>query len=357
MLELKIYRKKELADFVASEAFERLPFSPISYHRAWSHAHNPRAKEDDVVLIVVYIQQQLAGYLGILPDDWCVDGKNYHLGWLSTILIHPDYRGKKIAQALLSKACEVYQGRILMTEFTPEALKLYLKSGRFLLGHQLQGFAFYYYFNFGYFLREHQKIKRFFPLISIVDRGVNAVLKGVYSLFKKKVNYRVSLDIDEEIAPFLEGVSGSDFRKKYEDFEWIIQYPWILKGTKKEMDSRYFFSDYDVTFKTFFLKIYDKNQLKTVILFTERNRILKLQYIFGEVDAMVTEAVYQYMIAHQISNIISFDERINAVLKTKFHLYKKVRTRDFLIHKEFAELLPQNVKWTISGGDADCVFT
>ncbi|MWK60467.1 GNAT family N-acetyltransferase, partial [Pseudomonas otitidis] len=76
-------------------------------------------------------EDQLAGYLGTLPDFFMIDGKKQKFAWLSTLYVSEKFRGKKIAQKLLEKAFESYGNNIAITEFTKEAENLYNKTKQF----------------------------------------------------------------------------------------------------------------------------------------------------------------------------------------------------------------------------------
>ncbi len=131
MIHLKTFNKKQLESFVSSGEFQKYDFLPITQHRAKSQIANPKANDDQTLLILAFDDDHLAGYLGCLPDNFKMDNETFCYAWLSTLFISNQFRGKKIAQKLLNKAFDEYNGNIAITEFTKEAESLYNKIGVF----------------------------------------------------------------------------------------------------------------------------------------------------------------------------------------------------------------------------------
>ena len=127
MITLLCLNKKELESFVNSGEYSTFDFLPITKHRALSQIKNEKADDEDVLLTLAFEGEKLAGYLGILPDSFLIDDTIFRYGWLSTLFVSSNFRGKRIAQQLLDKAFEDYNGNIAITEFTPEAESLYNK--------------------------------------------------------------------------------------------------------------------------------------------------------------------------------------------------------------------------------------
>ena len=67
-MEIKTFTVNDLKAALVSEEFWQAPTLPITKHRALSYCRNPRADADDPVLLVAYRDDQVIGYLGILPD-------------------------------------------------------------------------------------------------------------------------------------------------------------------------------------------------------------------------------------------------------------------------------------------------
>lgn len=164
----------ELRAFVMSEAFTQLEHIPVSRHRAVSQSRNPRANAEDILLLVAYDGDELVGYLGLLPDDLHVGEEVYHFAWMTTIWVNPVARGKGVARSLLDMAMEIYQGRILGTDFTEEAKAIYLKTGHFDLLEKYEGIRLYYRFNLSYLLPPKRSFfRRVKPVLQMADAVLN----------------------------------------------------------------------------------------------------------------------------------------------------------------------------------------
>jgi GNAT superfamily N-acetyltransferase len=356
---LKTYNKEELDKLINSGKYESFPFKPISRHRAISHLNNPRASEDDTLLILAFEEEKLAGYIGILPDYLFQNTQKIKVGWLSTIFVHPDFRGQRIAQQLLAEACNQYEDKILITEFTAEAEKMYVKSNRFEYLKPLEGYTYHYRFNLSKILPQKRvSWEKYTPLLKGLDSTMNFLLTPVFRLFRPKKNYSVNSNLDEESLNFIaKNKTNNSFNRNTVEISWIVNYPWVLNGNLN--DDKYLFSSFSKEFKYIFIKIYDENNiLSSLIMLTVRDQQAKLQYKFGDYDHKIcAEIIHQYLIKNKINSLICYDEAINFHLKNKSALYKKVRIRKYQMTKYLGNLLGNNFRFEVSGGDGDCVFT
>jgi hypothetical protein len=67
MIDLKTLNRKKLEEFISSGDYKKYDFLPITKHRAISHLRNPKANDEDILLILAFHNDQLAGYLGVFP--------------------------------------------------------------------------------------------------------------------------------------------------------------------------------------------------------------------------------------------------------------------------------------------------
>lgn len=357
MIEFKTYNKYQLKNLIDSAEFKNFVFLPISRHRGLSQINNPRAKEEDILLIIAFEGEEIAAYLGILPDDFFSENEKIHCGWLSTIFVDPKFRGKRIAQQLLEIAFEAYNGHILITEFTTEAENMYVKTQKFDIQKPLVGMNFYFLFNLQKVLSTKKVLwEKFSPLLKIVDFSANFLLKISYSF--KKINPKESqtFKLDEEISSFIEkNQVENSFKRSIAEIKWITNNPWILVGVNK--DFNYQFSAFDKNFEYLFLKIYKENKLSSVLFLSLRNKTLKLQRLFGTDYEDCANVLLNYILKCKIINFISFDDNINSLMDGKFSLFKKARFRKFMMHKSLTKNLSENFQFNVTALDADAVFT
>ena len=132
MIEIKKILKKNVAELFEISAFWDHEFLSISKHRLLAHFNNPNLKNDDIVLIVAYFNQELAGYMGIFIDKITIDNQETKIGWLSTWWVHPKTKGSGIGREILNEMYSGNNGRIGISQFTPSAKRVYDKSGYFV---------------------------------------------------------------------------------------------------------------------------------------------------------------------------------------------------------------------------------
>ena len=359
MIELKTFNKTELKILINSEEFQNFAFKPITSHRAVSQLNNPRANEDQTLLILAFSENKLAGYIGILPDEIYKNNEIFPCGWLSTLWIHPDSRGKKIAQKLLAKACDEYNGQILVTEFTPEAENMYRKSNYFVYQNSLEGRSYHLLSNLKKILPyKNEKFRNALLFLKVFDFSVNLVLKtSNFNKTNSKLNFKADNKLDKESEDFiLQHYKGNSFNRNLQEIKWIINNPWILSSKIK--DETYHFSDYCKNFEFVFLKIYKNNILDTILILSVRDTNAKLHFIYGNKNTKLTSKVLlQYLRTKQTSNFISFEKDINHFLDKNFFFYKKERNRNFIMHRELQKKLGNDFRFNVSAGDSDAIFT
>lgn len=357
MVTLKTYNSTQLAALIVSPEFHAYPFKPISHHRAISQIHNPRAHAEDTLLILAFLDEQLAGYIGILPDDILCKESTIHFGWLSTLYIDPSFRGQRIGQLLLARACDEYAGHILLTEFTPEAEALYHKSQFFDTLPPLQGQVFHYLFNLNKILpAKNPKWKR----LQYILRGVDIMSNFFLSPFSKikspaVSNYQVSNKLDDEAKNFIATQdTSSDLQRGLPEVAWLLSYPWILPGSK---DPSYLFSDFENSYDISILKIYAGSRLENILIISTKNTTSKLLFCFGVVNDNTSSALHHFIIQKSISSLLSYEKTLNDKLQNMYHIFQKPRQRRFLMHKDMRVSLGTESHLSISGADSDAIFT
>lgn len=360
MISLKTYNKHQLEKLINSNQFKEFPFCPITHHRAISHTKNPNANDSDSLLILAFENDDLAGYIGVLPDNIKLKEQNVHMGWLSTLFVHPNFRGKKIAQKLLAKACEEYNNNIMITEFTPEAENMYAKSQLFVYKNQLNGRSYHYLSNLKKILPSKNKDWSQLQLgLKVFDSSLNSLVKIKNNLQKSnKEDFKVLNNIDDEIKKFIEqNKSKNCFNRSTAEIEWITNNPWIISSSQQSKEN-YQFSAFEKKFEYIFIKIYHESKLDTVLILSNRNGNAKLHFIFGNKNPVsCSNVLHQYITRNNISNLITFEENINMELDKKNILVKKDRYRKFLVHKNLEKILGEDFIYDICAGDGDPIFT
>lgn len=363
MIEIRQLNKKALQAYIDSEEYKTAPNIAISYHRAISHIQNPHADEDDVLLFVAYDGQQMAGYLGALPDDFYdAHGNKHHFAWMSCLWIDPAQRGKNIAASLVKNCFTAWKNRILLTEYTGPAANLYYKLDIFSKLPPLNGRRWYLQSDLARILPpKNNFFNRIKPLLVIFDTASNAVL-GIGNIFKNQgVNLNEVVEISHEMAQFIQkSTSNIGFLTKSNIIQWMLQHPWLVQS-KPTMDSvRYYFSSVADQFvsKAFIIQN-DKNQITGFMLIIVRDGHLKIPVLhydcsIAEVAKVVKSIIRQY----QVKTFTLYHPELIHHLqsKTVFFSFSKSIVRKYLISTVFwAEL--DHIAVPLSDGDGDAAFT
>lgn len=366
MIEIKAFDKVKLKALIDSPEFLRFPFLPISPHRAISHIHNPRAGERDVLLLIAFDDGNIAGYLGVLPD-WIFDrkGNKHTCGWLSCMWVDEKYRGQGISKKLVSEALKAWDQKILVTEFTYAAKRLYDKTGAFKDLQIIDGIRLYIRSDLSRLLpprgRFYQNLQ---PLWRVTDTVVNLLLDRRFLFFSKKhLFHQECIDrIDDEASVFIKDRQENQlFRRTKSELEWILNYPWVISAQADEISKKYHFSSVADLFEFKPLKLRDKKgKLIALILFARRDAALKIPYCYfdpPDID-IVMDCIRWYLIHWRIKTATLFHPLLVQAFRDQKSpaIFKKTVKRHYIISKVFDQF-PSSEKSVIQDGDADCAFT
>ncbi|MGR3854349.1 GNAT family N-acetyltransferase [Chryseobacterium indologenes] len=358
MIALKTFNRKELEDFISSGAFRQYDFLPVTRHRALSHIQNPKAADEDTLLILAFYEDKLIGYVGCFPDCFIIDGKEIRYAWLSTLYVNPEYRKKRPAKALLKKVFEEYEGRIAITEFTKEAEALYNIMGVFEYVFPKEGKRYYFRTDAAKMIPEKKRgTQPLKPLFQILDAAANGVI-SIKNLAAPKPDFKYEVldHIDKESADFMNRFPGM---RNADEINTFINYPWVLEGKK---DERYFFSSFADSFKYFWIKILNKNnKITSCFLLQLRDGYLKIPYLFtdGNFDEVIRFLQY-FIVSHKVKGFTSYQTALNREIqqsKVFSLIYQRDFHREYLFHKDLLELLPKNFNPHYQDGDGDCMMT
>ena len=366
MIEIRMLNKEQLLRFINDPEFHSMKILPISRHRALSHIQNPRLNDDDILLLMAFKDKELVGYSGVLPDKVYLTGQPEKCGWLSCLWIDPKERGAGIARMLLEKAFEQWENRILVTEFTESAKRLYDKMNVFNDLQINKGIRLYLRSDLQTLLPPKKEFfGKIVPLLKVLDVITNLFFDIRFLFWRKKItasNYEFVKYIDQEIEHFIADKQQNQlFKRRAAELNWIIKNPWVLSAPKQDKESqKYHFSSTDKSFDFYALKVRNKdNRLVAFMLFSKRNNRLKLPYCYYEPDHFktVVEVIQSHLIQWSISTFTTFHRELVQHLKEHKTpaLLKREIKRHYLISKFFN--VPEKVSFEIQDGDADCIFT
>lgn len=369
---VKVFHK-DLYNFISQDKFKYSKYLPISKIRAWSHQHNPRANADDLVLVLVYEEGEMTGYLGVLPDDlYFLNSADIyekeHVGWLSCMWVNPELRGKGIAKTLIQTVFEAWNYRILVTEFTPAAKGLYDRTAQFLDFSKPEGLRLYLRMNLAYLLPAQNPVKweKFVPIFSIFDKVFN-FFNNIRFLVNKKpeVSFVYLTEPDLDVQNFIEAVRNKNeiARRNTEDLKWIINYPWLQSGVAENEESkRYHFSSVSNHFSFLNIKVLDDNKkLIGFLILSVRDQNMKLPYCYfipGK-EKNIIEVIEYHLVKLKINMLTVFQPALVEYWKKNSgkQFLKRKMNRHYIISKVFENQLLNQKEIIFQDGDADAAFT
>lgn len=363
-MEIKYYTTGTILEFVSSEHFSKLKHFPISKHRALSYAHNPRAAASDKILFVAWENDEVAGYLGALPEKIFYHGEWKRMSWLSCFWIDPKYRGKNISKELFDLAMQGWDNTAMITNMKPGTLKIYERMGYFHDPVSRVGIRGYLRFNLAEILPPRggifARIKPVFQLSDFILNLANAIRLVFYPGYKTDPSLRY--DYVEEIGPETEEFinicnSSYSIKRGKPELEWINRYPWVLEQEEDADSRRYYFSS--VSKRFFYQNIEFRNEsgkISAFLMLSIRNNHLTVPYAFflNGMESVLVRFLFNTMLDYQLNMLTVFHPQLSEVIrKTRSpFLYKKKIIRPYFIPKtlDFPEPAFQD-------GDGDCVFT
>ncbi len=367
MIHISKLNRDELQTLIQSPEYQDLPFLPISAHRAISHIHNPRADRDDILLLLAYAEERLVGYLGVLAD-WIFDlqGQKSKCGWLSCMWIDASQRGKGISKQLVRSALEAWDEKILVTEFTYPAQRLYEKIGAFKDLQKIEGIRLYIRSDLSKLLPpKGPHYRTFTPMWRIMDDVLNGLLDWRLRFVRTKSSLRtVYVDrIDDEIATFIETRQEDQiFKRGGQELDWILSYPWIVEASAATSESKkYHFSSIAQRFAFAPVKCYNSDdKLVAFLMFALRDNALKVPYCYLHDDYLheVKSCIEDHILKWRISTCTLFHPKLVKLIgqSSTLALTKKPMRRHYIISKVFKDFSADQ-DYQIQDGDADCAFT
>ncbi len=366
-MKFELLNKEKLELFINSALFSTLKNLPISKHRALSQLLNPRAEKEDILLILAYDQGELVGYAGVLPDLlFSQTGNAIKFGWLSCIWVDDSKRGKKNGGKLLEMALEAWKGYLIAADYAPETERMYSKTEVFAKPIKRSGIRLYIRMNLHVILPPKKLVyQKTTPILLLADKFINT-LKQLHRLpTNRKTSFLQSVVvtvIDDEILNFISTFRDAPlFQRGINELNWILHHPWILSSSADEDSRRYYFSSVDKSFDFYAIKLQNsRNELVAFLIFSKRNRTLKLPfcYIQKDVLAEVAQTIEEYIIKWRVDTFTSFHPELAGylALNSNVAIFKKDVTRYYMVTHTMDELI-RVLSNDIQDGDGDCAFT
>ncbi|HOS83486.1 MAG TPA: hypothetical protein PK199_01085 [Bacteroidales bacterium] len=367
MVEIKLFNKSQLFEYIYSSDFGNSNCIPITIHRALSQFKNTKLHEEDVILLIAFCNGNVIGYLGVLPDILSFNNNVIRIGWLSCLRVSDEFRGNGISYNLIIKALELWDNKLLTSDYVSYTKKIYDKTKLFnLKPYVKKGIRLYLKSDMQNILPPKKPfLSKFLFLFKILDFILNAFLNLRILLFYKfhtNFDFEYTNYADDEINDFIKSKQNNQlFKKDKNDLNWIIQNPWVLSEDKKSnLNKKYYFSSTVNLFRFHLIKIKNKRkELVGVILFSEKDKSLKIPYIYHNNIDCIIETIYFHVHVWKIKTLTTFNiEIVEGLKKGKSHpeVLKKEIIRNYIVSNPLSEYLfsPEII---IQDGDGDSVFT
>lgn len=370
-MHFKSLQLRELKEYVCSDAYTQSDYIAISKQRALSQERNPRAKPEDVVLVLVYEAEELVAYLGVFADDLHFEQGIEHVGWLSCMWVNPKMRGKGIAKQLLQTVLEAWEYKILVTEFTPAAKGLYDRSRHFVDLAKPKGWRGYLRPNLATLLpKKSLHWQKWQPLLKIADAVLSLPnvlrlwLHGRPSIEKQGYSFEYLAELDDEAWTFIQAQqNGELIHRNREELNWLLRNPWLLQAPLQDRNAkRYHFSSVASTFYFLAIKLYNpKLEVVAVIIMSYRAGAVKLPYVYVQtgMEEILWQLIDQHLLAMRAETLTVFQPLLVSILPLRKHPFFRLRAfqRHYIISKVMQETLKATNTIILQDGDADAAFT
>lgn len=356
----------ELPGFVDSSLWQQLEPKPITRLRAISQFQNPRAKKDDIALIIAYENNQLLGVVGLLPN--LINGQAQLVVNSNTCWWADPVKGKQIAVPLFLKALARCNQRMFMTNCTPHTLSILQKTNWFNFPQTTPGRRGFLRFNL------HEVIPTKLPktiklktALKIVDSILNFLLTPVQLINQHRFTKNVPhVEYFNSTTPsmieYIEQNSGNEFiRRTGPELEWIVKFPWVTekKANQKQEPVEYPFSHIVRKFEQYFVKISVSDKTIGLLLISIRDGHMKIPYAYlhEENAPQVLQVIYQQAVIKKVVTLTVFYPKLSTFMDSVPHPFvfmKKIK-RLMAISKQITHLYETYPE--IQDGDGDVVFT
>lgn len=348
----------EIPWLLNTDLYRNMPVKPISVPRALSYYNNPRADEGDIVIYVLFVEEQMVGFRTILPDWVFKSHEKIKFGWCSGNWISPQYRRNGYSSLILEEALNDWNKKLMYTNFAPASHMLFNKTQRFRLLVQRVRYRFFANIDLQNFLRYKHYWCFLKPFIPVLNAGVEIAAKIKYFYFKPYDLSHLIIDVHSRMPDTFMNYAVTEnslYSRREREFLWAEQYPW-LSSAEEASDIDYPFSLYEQQFEKFFIEIKDKKGNAAHLMLSARSGNLKLLYFFDA--GLQAEAAMFLMNFCYHQKFKTFTLMDNELLQSIIRLRKPfIGSRKFNMGIYTSFSLPIDPHAKIHDGDGDYMFT
>jgi len=360
-LEIQKIRLKDLESFVQSETFKQFTIIPITDLRVKSYINNPKAQPDDFVLYLGFVEKQLVAFRTLFADDIKSQNKKVRFAWCSGNWVHPDFRRKGFSERLLQEALNDWNGKLMFTNYAPNSQKLYLKSGKFKVIHQFQGFRGYLFpktRKLVHVARKNKLIKVLFSVIDFVISAFTSVRLWFFSMGENPDIIFETTQFPDEMCFKINPNHSMKylFNRGEAELKWIFKYPWIY-DSEDFVSGKYPFSSWSKSFSYYTIKTVVKNRLVGFFIFSVREGHLKTLYfnIPPGIEKEVAKYLKKFCAEKKIEVVTVYYSQVAQHLFAEKYPFLHAKKYGQKIYSSFE--IKENHNYLFQDGDGDVIFT
>lgn len=336
-MRIETYTLAELLPFIQTDFFKNSPIIPISSHRAISHYHNPRAREDDQVLWLLFEKDELVAYRLVLPDIVYQEQEAIRMAWLSCVYVNPNHRGKGYGQQLTQLALKAWDNKLMGTEFAPASRAMYKKLGAFQDFHTSVGFRGYFKMPLSKILpKRHPKLRVLSLFLWLIDACINLAQQIRLFFYNNQLDKSLRLETHDKVNDtaweFIQSRQEKGLtRRNQQEFNWLLTMPWVIDSVKdKGEGQRFHFSAFDRPFRQEVVHVFYQEVLIGVLIITHRGKLLKVPYAYFDKPhtALIAAVIKSHAVQLQVDSLTVYQPWLSEYFhhqKSPFILTRKIQ--------------------------------
>ncbi len=351
-IEIFEYTKRDLKKLLADERFWMQPKLPITKRRAFSQVFNPRADDNDTILITALNKGQLVAYLGILPD-WLIREAQTPMkfGWLTPWWVDKESEQRLAAMKILFAAMKKYSNKLAVFSPSIEAERVYDATRQF---RECARFDRSYYI-----IGLPPSFRILNRLTSWFARARNRMIFP-RELPNRGLEIQTVGELDGSLESFINTWAVRDpLGRDSSYWNWVLKFPWMSPSEEdKAVQKRYAFSVFAKGFRQVLLRVSREDAIIAFLVMTLRDGRLCLKYAYyndSQDAADVADSIRAAIADINPWLFISADIALNTELERGFPFYFVRRSKSSAIYSMKA--LPLSVGCRLQLGTGDSVFT
>lgn len=347
--------KNDLLPFLDSDIYKNSRNIPITKLRAVSQTKNPRATNDDVLLIVaVNNSDQIIGYIGALPEK-LPDFPEIKLAWNSCWWVEKG-QPSNISFKLLLEFFKSYNNNVMMRDMTETTKKIILSFNKFEVFKELKAKKFFYRLNFA---SKYSKIFKPFDFVINFVLSTNLKIRFLKKNKKYRIEYLNNFS-DDDNDFILKKSKNEAFKRNIIDLNWILDNPWVIPGKEKDIyQEKYYFSSVKNNFSNDVIRIKDsRNKTVAILMLTKTDNNLETPYVYFDPNdiQIVGQTILNHIIKNNIFSYITFNKHLQNWFSKQLlsYFYQKTLNKEFVTNKDLKPYFADG--FDFQDGEGDYVF-